>query len=387
VKHDSGQLRAYIDGELNGVEAQRVELHLAACPKCRAQLVTLRSRADDAAQRIAALDPTAPAPTTRSALARFHAALAAEPRRARNTGPTLVEMLSRSSDMIKGNLFNPRWRPWTVAATALLIVAILFSFAPVRHAAADFLGLFRVRKFAVIPLDTLQAQKLEDLAKQARSIAGEPTVVREPGQPQMVASAAEASAAADFTVRVPAGVPDGLALQGLKVQTGPAVHYEADRATLQAVLQAAGMSDTVLPKADKFAVDVDIPSMATQQLGMGTQRVEFVQMRSPEVSLPEGIDPIALGKLAFQYLGMSADDAERLATSIDWTSTLVIPLPTDAAQSREVSVDGVTGLLFESTRSSRGESLLMWERDGILYGLSGKNVQPQVLLDIADSLQ
>ena len=60
-----------------------------------------------------------------------------------------------------------RWRPAAVGVAAVVILAILFSFAPVREVAADFLGLFRVRKFAVIPLDQQQIDRLEKLATSA----------------------------------------------------------------------------------------------------------------------------------------------------------------------------------------------------------------------------
>jgi len=84
---------------------------------------------------------------------------------------------------------------------------------------------------------------------------------------------------------------------------------------------------------------------------------------------------------------MPAEDAERMANSIDWTSTLVIPLPADAGKAREVSVDGVTGLLVEDARNPFRSSAVLWERDGVLYFMSGSNMDQRVLLDAADSLQ
>jgi len=112
-----------------------------------------------------------------------------------------------------------------------------------------------------------------------------------------------------------------------------------------------------------------------------------MQVPSPQVDLPAGIDPIALAKTGFLFLGMPAEDAERMANSIDWTSTLVIPLPADAGKAREVSVDGVTGLLVEDARNPFRSSAVLWERDGVLYFMSGSNMDQRVLLDAADSLQ
>jgi hypothetical protein len=126
----------------------------------------------------------------------------------------------------------------------------------------------------------------------------------------------------------------------------------------------------------------------TYRVGSGT--LTLAQLPSPEINMPPGIDPVVLGEAAFQFLGMNPDDARRLARTIDWSSTVVIPLPTDVAQYREVTVDGVNGLLLEETRAPRAgtaNTVLMWQRDGIVYGLNGTNVDVKVLLQVADSLR
>ncbi len=151
------------------------------------------------------------------------------------------------------------------------------------------------------------------------------------------------------------------------------MHYEVDRATLEAFLQAAGASTAGLPQTDKLAFDVDVSNVVAQDYSLGaSRRMEFVQVPSPQVNLPEGLDPVALAETGFLFLGMPPEDAHRMATSIDWTSTLVVPIPANAAQAREVTVDGVTGLLLESVNNNRRESALVWEKDGILYFMSGR---------------
>jgi hypothetical protein len=288
--------------------------------------------------------------------------------------------------MMKRNAINPRRRPALAALSALIVVALLLSIAPVRLAAAGFLGLFRIRKFAVIPLDQPQLDRLSQLANQAESQFGEPQIVREEGPVQLVEDAAQASSLANFTVRTPARLPLDTWLQRFTVQTGPAIHYEIDRAMLETFLQAAGASTAGLPQTDKLTFDVDVASMVSQQYRAGAYRLEFVQIPSPQVNLPDGIDPGALAETAFLFLGMPAEDARRAATSIDWTRTLVVPLPANAARAREITVDGVTGLLMESNGSRRDNSALIWEKDGILYFMSGV-VDDRVLIDMADSLQ
>jgi hypothetical protein len=130
--------------------------------------------------------------------------------------------------------------------------------------------------------------------------------------------------------------------------------------------------------------------MVSQEYDLGDNaKLTLVQAPSPEVVLPEGIDPIAFGQLGLQALGIPADDALRMAQEIDWTSTVIVPLPTDIARSTEVTVDGVTGLLLEETRQNRfGKgSVLVWEKDNIVYGIDGENVEPGRLIQVADSLR
>ena len=386
-QHDMGRLRAYLDGELWPAELAQVTSHLEGCAQCRETLELLRSRAQAANTSIEGLEFQGRLPEPQQALARLRAEIPAT-----DTGPFRWENFAGRIRMTSRNLFGPRWRPLTVGVTAVLLVAVLFTIAPVREAAADFLSLFRIRKFAVIPLDQEQMDRLESLAREAEGAFGEPQIVREEGPEQVVGGAAEASALAGYPVRSPGRLPEGTVLEKVSVQAGPAMHFEYNRDAVATILQAAGASTDGLPQTDNIAFDVDIANLVLQQYQIAANqlrfaRLEFIQAPSPQVNLPEGIDPIALAKTGFLFLGMPAEDAERMANSIDWTSTLVIPLPTDAAKAREISVDGVTGLLLESAKSGRQNNAILWERDGILYFLSGDNLDEKVLLDAADSLQ
>jgi anti-sigma factor RsiW len=385
MKCDTGQLRAYLDNALLPSARTAVTGHLAGCETCRAELAALKERRALLHGRLTALEPPTDAvPHPARALTRFRA----EAQRVRSS---LWDILWRGAEMTKQTLLAPKWRPFAVGVTAVLCLAILFSFAPVRQVAADFLGLFRVRKFAVVAVDPAKGKQLESLAQMADAGKfGQPTVVREPGPGQAVADAAEASLVAGFKVRVPSALPESAIRRSFTVDIGPAMHYEMDRPIMQAILDATGIQNVQLPDVEKLVFDVDVPTMIVQSYRIGNGTLSLVQLPSPEVNVPAGIDPVVLGEAAFQFLGMNAEDARRLAHTIDWSSTVVIPLPTDVAQYREVTVDGVTGLLLEEKRTSRAgaaNTLLIWQCDGIVYGLNGTNVDVKVLLQVADSLR
>jgi len=84
---------------------------------------------------------------------------------------------------------------------------------------------------------------------------------------------------------------------------------------------------------------------------------------------------------------MSASDAAQLASTVDWTTTFVIPIPRYGTQYREVAVDGVQGTLIQQDMGPEYSSyLLLWVKDGIVYALSGTgNVEKAV--KIANSLK
>lgn len=393
MRCDSGRLRAYLDNALEPTEQAAVSAHLAACPACRRELAALSARASFAAARLTILEPTpAETPAGREALARFHAAgQNVAPDAIRRYNPlNLGAALARSLVMIKESLLHGRLRPVAIAAAAVASLLILFSFAPVQRAAADFLGIFRVRKFAVIPLDPAQQQKLEALAQQADDGRfGRPTMLREPGRPQPVADLAAASTRAGFAVRAPAALPAGATAQSLTVQSGPALRYEMDRTIMAALLAATQAQDVKLPDVDRLTLEVDVPFIVTQEYAIGAGRLTIMQMSSPQVKIPPGVDLAAIGEAGFKFLGMPDADARRLAQSIDWTSTLVIPIPTDVVQYREVTVDGVPGLLVEHRAGATGrrDVSLLWQKDGILYGIESHDVGPLVTMQVADSLR
>ena len=85
---------------------------------------------------------------------------------------------------------------------------------------------------------------------------------------------------------------------------------------------------------------------------------------------------------------MSAEEAAAFTSTVDWTSTLVVPIPSNAADYEQVSVDGVTGTLIQR-RSREGEPstfALLWVKDGIIYAISGRGANSGQAIEMANSL-
>jgi len=381
-------LRAFFDHELPAARQLETEQHLAGCPDCRVRLQAVSERARQVAARIAALEPElaeAPRPAE-TAMAQF------KQRQRKDKVPMFKKILSK----------RPVWAGLTAAA----VLAMAFSLAPVQAWASNLLGLFRVQQVQVLPIDTTQLSALSNdssLVKQiGQFFSDSVTVTRKPGEPVVVANAAEASKAAGFDVRL---LSAGQGTPRLTVQDGTAFQVVLNRQRAQAVLNDAGRSDLQLPASiDGATIAVDVPKSVTAAYGScpvpsaGTQDptrsvtlgrfdhcVLFAQLPSPTVDTPPDLNIGQLAEIGLQLTGMSAAEAHQFSQSVDWTSTLVIPFPRNAGTYQQVSVDGVTGTLI-SRNASGGEYSLVWVKNGILYGLSGNGSSEQAVA-LAQSIQ
>jgi hypothetical protein len=85
---------------------------------------------------------------------------------------------------------------------------------------------------------------------------------------------------------------------------------------------------------------------------------------------------------------MSAEEAAAFTSTIDWTSTLVVPIPRNTASYEQVSVDGVTGTLIQRP-SREGEPTtfaLLWVKDGVIYAISAQGGNSNQAIEMANSL-
>ena len=120
-------------------------------------------------------------------------------------------------------------------------------------------------------------------------------------------------------------------------------------------------------------------------LGRATNCVLFAQLPSPSVNTPPDLNIAQMAEIGLQVTGMSAEKAHAFSQSVDWTSTLVIPFPSDAGTYQQVSVDGVTGTLISRSESG-GQYSLIWVKNGILYGLTGNGTSAAAVA-LAQSIQ
>ena len=84
---------------------------------------------------------------------------------------------------------------------------------------------------------------------------------------------------------------------------------------------------------------------------------------------------------------MSQEQAQAFSQNVDWTSSLVIPIPRNAATYEQVSVDGVTGTLIQRPSDDAPEFALLWVKNGIIYAIGGLGSNSDRAIEMANTLQ
>ncbi len=271
-----------------------------------------------------------------------------------------------------------RKRAFAFGLTAVLLIAILFSFPVVRATANDFLGLFRVQKFAPISISPGQLAVLEQLAEEGMA-PGELEIRHEPGAAAAVDSLAEAGIETGLNVRTIAALGDPTQINVIDGGDG---RLQIDLAAARALMEAAGADPTLLPdNLDGAVIQVTVFPGVQQAWG---EELTFLQAPSPMVNYPENADAQALGEAVLQVLGTEPREAHRIAQNIDWAGTLLMPIPSEMVTYSETTVDGVSGVALKPMDGSGGA--LMWQKDGIIYLLSTQGSTDD-LLNLAQSLQ
>ncbi|MGH9610318.1 MAG: hypothetical protein ACRD34_11665 [Bryobacteraceae bacterium] len=369
-------LRRYADREPSAPETGE---HLRCCERCRQRLGELSERTDRVQKALGALMPEGESnPDPARAYARLASAIAsAEP-----APPRRVSFFRRT----------PVW-----SAAAACAVILLFTLSPARSWGQKFLSMLRVQKVAIVPVDlqTVTAQ-LRGSGHQkliAQFISDNVVVTMKPGAPVTAATPQSASAMAGFPVITLSALG---APQRISVTGEGGFQMTLDRSRIQALFDAAGRSDISVPASvNGSLVAVHIPKSVHMQYGNCAKTnhapsancVNFIQVPSPTVSVPPMLNIAALAEAGLQVAGMDAAQAQAFSQSVDWSSTLVIPVPENAGSYETVPVDGVNGTLIASQprAQSPGGYALIWVKNGIVYSLAGGG-SADTALNVAESL-
>jgi hypothetical protein len=375
---NQGTLRAYLDSQLDPSQLSAVEEHLKNCAACQQEVKALNTHASYAREGLSRL-PELP--------------------EGDNTAIAWAEFQRKREDAM--NVEQGHWGMWqklSLAGGGLAAVAVVVALtvAPVRVWAESFLAIFRVEHFTVLEINPesfkgggSQSQMLNQTI--GHMLSDEVTVTKQPQKPQLVANAAAATKLTGFPVQL---LSDATPV-ALAVESGMGVQMKLDQDRLQSILDEAGRSDLKIPSSvDGAVVGVRIPAgvmafygncgeapfgMVDSTKGANkshpkadTTCITLMELPSPTVSAPAEINPAQIAQVVLQFVGMSANDAANFTQTVDWTSTLVLPIERGRSSYEQVHVNGNEGALLRPKRDGQTEHFsLMWVDDGILHALSG----------------
>ena len=296
---------------------------------------------------------------------------------------------------------NPRRWPLAGAGAAVLIAALALS-PNARAGAEGFLNLFRVQRITAIAIDPARIEQMRNSGltnANIESLIGDSLVedmqaTKAGAKPRPVASVAEASTATGLTVRVPAKASPSQ----IMVQDAQTLHFRGNVTRLNTLVQSLGVTDVALPgQLEGAIITVTKPAAVMMKFNEpGEGQMVLMQSHSPSVELPEGVALAQLGEIGLRVVGVAPDEAHRIAQTTDWNSTLLVPIPMNAASFRNVTLDngaqalvittGGTGATsVHNTDGQRQHTSIAWVEGDTVYAISGgfsANV-----VDVANSLK
>lgn len=375
-----GILRAKLDGELSETDLARVEAHLEACERCRERARELAERAERVGALLSGLAPeTAEEPADAGrAFARFERRLSAAPAR------------------------RPFWIPrltpaWSAIAAAALAAALLVS-PPGRAVAQKLLGMLRIKAVVAVPME--RDFIAEGKGEMLQQLLADSVVKTKDSQRLAVSDRDQAASMAAMNVRLPELRTD---TPQLFVNTESAFHFSVNQQRLDTLLSVAGRTDLQFPSELAGAqIFVSVPANVVARYGncppvenlLEPTRgpydncVVVSQVPVPTVVTNPQLDLSGVAEFGLQLAGMTAEQAHLFSQTVDWTSTIAVPIPRNATSYQTVTVDGVKGLMITGLPDRQvvarvGEGSrnrvtqlppaygVLWVHNGVMYSVGG----------------
>ena len=403
VAPDDGALRALADGEVMSGWGPDLEAHVRGCESCRERSQAVRSVAALTAGRLATLGMAASHPIGRPSIEEL-------------LRPRVVPLPTRLARVASATPGAWAARLGAVAAA----VAIAAFWPAVSSFAEGTLQSFRVQRVqpVTIDLDALFKGRSDPNLDEAKVRAA--LRLRGPERPSVtITTQADAATRAGLALRLPANVPAAVRAKPARfaVTTGMTADIQVDGPKLMQVARDARVTDTALlarlgaldgaaihaaasPVVAAIYGDVILPgqpALGKASSGLPTPsagspasraRIPFLvvaQTRSPVIDVPASVDVEGLRDAALKSGAVPPALVQALASIRDWRTTL--PIPTSAASGmRSIEIDGTTGTITTRTSDGPHFTMILWARDGILFGVAGELPEGDVIA-AARSLQ
>lgn len=376
VSYDEGTLEAYLDGELSNDNCKDVEDHVKSCHVCRyrlAQLTQERNFAD----------------------VKTHTYLVSLERDQDKAWHSLeqVSLQDRNKFHNRKGVFYmlAKYRRAVTAGAAAAILGFSLTFSPVQTFAANLLNVFRINQVQSVSLNMKDFTQIEEALRQG---AGKVTLgdmgqveISKSVQPGPV-SLAEAQQKADFKLLLPTKLPTGYSRGETRESAGGTISFTLNTEKTNSVLKDLGATTLLPTSLNGKTFTAKIPNVVqTTYQGNGTLVV--AEARSPELSAPGDADVEAIRDALLALPFLPNDLRQQLRAINDWQHTLIVPSLNGTSQN--VTVAGAQGVFVTAPQGSnngidKAHTALIWQKDGIVYGLLG-NFNVDEGLNMANSMQ
>jgi hypothetical protein len=284
---------------------------------------------------------------------------------------------------------------WLKGLAAAATVAFVATLLTVSGLAETILTIFEPKQIVAIPItvnDLSGAPSFETY--------GTLTWTEQP-RPYDVPDVRTAARDSGMTVLVPGNLPAGVGAPryGVMPKTTATFTFSADKTRqaaaalkrtpppMPANIDGSKLFITGGPAVVTFYDEGARPTGATGAMGAGPfsgMPKLIVAQGKPPVVQSDGVTVDQLQTYLLAQPGISPQLAAQIRAIKDPSSTLPVPIPVDMATSKKVTVQGVEGI-FVGDSTGLG-SAVIWQKDGIVYGVAGTLTEQQVLA-VANSLR
>jgi hypothetical protein len=290
---------------------------------------------------------------------------------------------------------RPAVSAWVKGLSAAATVALVATLLTVSGLAETILTIFEPKQIVAVPITATDLRGAESFERY-----GTLTWTEQP-RPFDVPDVRTAARESGMTVLTPANLPSGVGAPryGVMPKTTATFTFSADKARQAAAAQQrtpppmpANIDGSKLfisggPAVVAFYDDGTRPTGATGASGAspftGMPKLVVAQGRPPVVQ-SDGVTVEQLQSYLLAQPGISPQLAAQIRAIKDPSSTLPVPIPVDMASSKKVTVQGVDGI-FVGDSTGLG-SAVIWQKDGIVYGVAGTLTEQEVLA-VANSLR
>ena len=380
VCYNTGSLQAYLEGEVTAGQKAEIEEHLASCRLCSEKYEKIKENQAFANSRLAGYMQLLGRGNvdTGAAWDRFKGGFVHRQGRKRKNAYVWKGVLTMLS----------RYRAAATAAVIVLAIAFSFSFGAVRTAASELLTIFRVEKVKIINITPADMASIEEAMREG---AGQVDVenfgkLEFNGKMQTEKTTMDkASSAVDFIIKLPAAL-SGYGEPELYMESGGTMDFTLDTVNTNNFLRSLGSEKLLPDELNGKTFTVKIPALITAEYrGVGNKEIIIGQGRSPELAAP-GSDLSAIRDALLAIPFLPDNLRSQLASINDWQHTFI--LPNIEGSSKDVKVGGAEGVFISAPEGSAAGSYsgLIWQKDGVVYGISGDLTLEQTL-DIANKMK